>query len=137
MKKSLFLVALLSSIHNVAAVLCQLKLQLDEKPEDTAFEVRGPLPSVNLISKVDYGTYEKQYSVKVLKEFDLEEGKSYYFLLTDYGKDGIEGGGFQLRAEFPTGPIILEEGDGEIGAGKAFTFVVPVAPSEEINESET
>ncbi len=97
--------------------------------------MRGPLPSVKLIAQAGYDTYDfETFSGKTATEaLDLQEGNSYYLLITDYSQDGTTGGSFKLTASLPTGDITLEQGTGEtIGAGRAFNFVVPVVSDAKI-----
>jgi hypothetical protein len=122
-------VALLAISNAVEALPCRLELFFDDKPHDVAWELRGPLPGIKLLAHAGYDAYDPETfgGKSVTESFDLEEGKAYYFLITDYSQDGIEGGSFKLLATIPSGDIILEEGKGEhIGSGRAFNFVVPV-----------
>jgi hypothetical protein len=123
-------VALIAVSSFAEALPCRLELFFDDKPHDVAWELRGPLPGIKLLAHAGYDAYDAEiFSGKsVTESFDLEEGKAYYFLITDYSQDGIEGGSFKLLATVPSGDIILEEGKGEnIGSGRAVNFVVPVA----------
>lgn len=128
------LALLLSAVASQTAantVSCRVEIDFDDKPDDVAWELRGPLPGIQLIAQKQYDDYDPETHAhqSTIEKFDCEEGKSYYFLITDYDHDGIAGGAYKVFAELPTGDILLEEGKGEsIGSGKAFNFVVPVVP---------
>jgi hypothetical protein len=117
---------------------CQLQLQLDQRPADTAWEIRGPFPAVDLVASRDYDYYQilgalEQEIVK------LVEGGTYHVILTDYKSDGIDNGGFLLTQQIDNDDYsninvdtntvatqqILAQGDGHFGAGQIYTFEVP------------
>ncbi len=126
---ALLVIAFTSTI--VGALPCRLDLAFDAKPHEVAWELRGPLPGVKLLAQAGYDTYNVEtFAGKTVSEaFDLQEGNSYYLLITDYSQDGMTGGSFKLSASLPRGDIILKQGPGEtIGAGRAFNFVVPAVP---------
>lgn len=123
-----FIVALLLCLVTFSdAIMCRVELNFDDKPEDTSWELRGP--GIKLVAKVDYDDYlPEKYAFKSATEsFELQEGQSYYFLLTDYEQNG--GTSFKLFAELPSGDVLLESAMAEeVAAGKAVNFVVPFIP---------
>jgi hypothetical protein len=109
---------------------CQLQLQLDQHPSDTAWEIRGPFPSVDLVASRDYDYYQTPNAL-AQESVELVEGGTYHLILTDYGNDGIVGGHFLLTQPQETSTAatasqhILVQGDGRFGAGQVYTFDVP------------
>jgi hypothetical protein len=116
---------------------CQLQLQLDQHPADTAWEIRGPFPAVDLVASRDYDYYQTPDAL-AQESVELVDGGTYHLILTDYANDGIVGGHFLLtRQETNTVATqqvltntvatqqVLVQGDGRFGAGKVYTFEVP------------
>jgi hypothetical protein len=106
---------------------CQLQLQLDQHPADTAWEIRGPFPAVDLVASRDYDYYQTPDAL-AQESVELAEGGTYHLILTDYANDGIDGGHFLLtQQESKTAATqhILAQGDGRFGAGQVYTFQVP------------
>jgi hypothetical protein len=120
---------------------CQLQLQLDQRPAHTAWEIRGPFPSVDLVASRDYDYYQIPDALE--QEYvDLVEGGTYHLILTDYANDGIDDGHFLLthqqvanndysNVDTSTAATqhILAQGDGQFGAGQVYTFEVPIRTS--------
>lgn len=132
MKKSIILhVALSLLIPSVYAVNCQLEIQLDSKPEDTAWELRGPLPGFHIIDGVTYNYYKNNITI-VTEAFDLAEGR-YYFLISDFEGNGIQGGFFRIIANLRSGPLTLKDGNGNFANGLIHEVVVPPS-SQQLSE---
>eukprot|EP00542_Grammatophora_oceanica_P016192 CAMPEP_0194046600 /NCGR_PEP_ID=MMETSP0009_2-20130614/21842_1 /TAXON_ID=210454 /ORGANISM="Grammatophora oceanica, Strain CCMP 410" /LENGTH=150 /DNA_ID=CAMNT_0038691965 /DNA_START=86 /DNA_END=538 /DNA_ORIENTATION=+ len=130
---TILIAALASSTYGT---LCRLELQLDDKPDDTTWEVRGPIPAMDIVDGVAFGGYDIPHQ-HVIERFDLEEGQSYYFMISDYEGNGIEPteeGATPIKLvaelEHPIGDVILakEENGSSIEAAKAFMFTVPMQP---------
>jgi hypothetical protein len=116
---------------------CQLQLQLDQYPADTAWEIRGPFPSVDLVASRDYDYYQTPHALDQ-ESVQLQQGGTYHLIFTDYANDGIHDGHFSLIQNGDTTPVvqqqqqkqhILTQGDGNFGAGQVYTFEVPTAAS--------
>jgi hypothetical protein len=106
---------------------CQLQLQLDQHPADTAWEIRGPFPAVDLVASRDYDYYQTP-DVLAQESVELVEGGTYHLILTDYANDGIDGGHFLLTQQETNTAAkqqVLAQGDGRFGAGQVYTFEVP------------
>ena len=113
----------LSLLTSINAVSVRLELQLDSAPQETSWEVRGPLPRPTLIGGVTFDYYSDPSS-QVIEVFDLEEGQ-YLFLLNDFENNGINNGSFKIIAELIEGPKVLAEGSGAFGSGQISEFTVP------------
>jgi hypothetical protein len=120
---------------------CQLQLQLDQHPTDTAWEVRGPFPAVDLVASRDYDYYQTPDALEH-ESIELVEGGTYHLILTDYANDGIDDGHFLLTQSIvanddnsnvdtntAAAQQILAQGDGRFGAGQIYTFEVPIRTS--------
>jgi hypothetical protein len=126
----LAMVALLMATATAESSQVQFELQLDDYPADTAWELRGPFPSIDVIAQRDYDYYETLQEL-VKESFQLERGGTYHLILTDYANNGIEKGRFQLSlsASAAADQIVLLQGDGNFGSGQVFTFDVPATSS--------
>ena len=96
----------------------KFELNLDDRPSETGFELRGPMPSTAL---VDHAQYNDLTGGTVERSYELTEGKYYYLMLLDSAKNGIDGGNFQIS----TDGKVLKEGDGNFHHGKVWNFLVP------------
>lgn len=104
----------------------RLQLQLDHKPHETAWEIRGPLPRINLVASAPYADYVGYADELIEEEVVLEQGETYYFLLTDFSEDGIHNGSFRILAGDDGDDTVVMEGRGDmIGSGKAYTIDIP------------
>lgn len=106
---------------------CRLQLQLDQRPADTAWEIRGPFPAVDLVASRDFDYYQTPNALEQ-ESVELIEGGTYYFLLTDYANDGIDDGFFFLTqqvANEDSAATTIAHGDGSFGAGQIYSFEVP------------
>jgi hypothetical protein len=109
-------------------VECTLILLLDDKPSETAWEVRGPLPGVSIAGSAAYDFYEGMERKQMEDTLLLHMGQTYYFLLSDFGQDGIEDGYLKISTDFGSGDITLVEDSTDFGAAKVYMFTVPVPP---------
>lgn len=116
---------------------CQLQLQLDHHATDTAWEIRGPFPAVDLVASRDYDYYQTP-DILATELVELQQGGTYHLILTDYANDGIDGGHFLLTQQADQDTTntaaataatqsqqVLVQGDGRFGAGQVYTFEVP------------
>ena len=109
-----------------SAVDVKFELKLDSKPQESAFELRGPLPSVDIVDEAAYFSLSGE---SIERRYNLTEGKFYYLMLLDSGKDGIKDGSFKLSANYEQqSEVTLKEGDCKFGHGKVWNFLVPAAP---------
>ena len=109
-----------------SAVDVKFELKLDSKPQESAFELRGPLPSVDIVDEAAYFSLSGE---SIERRYNLKEGKFYYLMLLDSGKDGIKDGSFKLSANYEQqSEVTLKEGDCKFGHGKVWNFLVPAAP---------
>lgn len=115
-----------ASGHPIApTVACSLQIQLDDQPSDTAWEIRGPFPSVDLVSHRDYDHYESKKAL-AKEALQLQAGGTYHLVLTDYANNGIQDGHFAVTtSNNEHTDTTLVEGDGDFGAGQVYTFTVP------------
>jgi hypothetical protein len=120
----------------VNGVTVRLELQLDDAPQETSWEIRGPLPRPTLLDGVTYDYYAQRPNSLVEEVIDLEEG-DYYFLLNDLHDDGIEHGSFQIIAELTTGPTVLATGSGDFSSGQIQEFTIPKDQPIEVQISGT
>ena len=85
------------------ALSCRLELELDGHPEDTAWELRGPLPSMEVLASRGYDEYDQANHAHqtVVETLDgiLKAGEKYYFIVKDYNFDGIENGRLSVFSE--------------------------------------
>jgi hypothetical protein len=109
-------------------VECVLTLLLDDKPSETAWELRGPLPGVSVVANAGYNFYEGMEKNQMEDSFFLLMGETYYFLLSDAGNDGIEDGYLHLSTNFGSGEITLVEDRTDFGGAKMYMFTVPFPP---------
>jgi hypothetical protein len=118
------LIAGLLFVSQAVAVPVKLEMQLDDYPEHTSWEIRGPFPKPTLVDGVTYNYYQEPNSD--IEEFlELDEGV-YWLMLNDFTDDGIQDGHFRLIAGLASGPVILVEGTGDFGSGKIIEFEIPV-----------
>jgi hypothetical protein len=133
--QTLFLILaalLLQSSTQAERVACRLELQLDQNPRDTAWEIRGPVPTTDILYERSFDSYQE--AGKLQEELiPLEVGQTYYFILSDYSDDGIKDGHFKIYAAHVQGDVLLAEGDGKFGSGMVARFEVtkPSQPEEE------
>jgi hypothetical protein len=76
--------------------------------------------------------YYKHNNTIVIEEFDLAEGR-YYFLISDFEGNGIQGGFFRMVANLRSGPMILKDGHGNFANGQIHEVVVPPS-SQQLSE---
>jgi hypothetical protein len=119
---------------------CQLQVQLDQHPADTAWEIRGPFPAADLVASRDYDYYQTPNALET-ESVELVEGGIYHLIFTDYASDGIDDGHFILTQQVVKDDSsnvdtntaatqnVLAEDDGRFGAGQIYTFEVPIRPS--------
>lgn len=105
------------------AILFKLQIQLDHNPEETAWQLRGPVPKPDIIDGVTYGYYKEAQST-IEESFDIEAGK-YWIWITDRNDDGISESSWQLIAHLAGRDVVLHRGDGQFGAGKLQEILVP------------
>ena len=117
---------------SASAVGVKFDLKLDSRPQETAFEVRGPLPSTVVVDEASYLSLDGE---SIERQYNLEEGRFYYLMLLDSGRDGITDGSFKLTASYKTADVTLKEGTGDFGHGKTWNFMVPVTPAVESKKS--
>ena len=125
-------VVLSSVISPSAAVNVKFELKLDNRPQESAFELRGPLPSTDI---VDEAAYFSLHGESIERQYNLEAGKYYYLMLLDSGKDGITDGAFKLTASYPKSEVTLKEGSCDFGHGKVWNFMIPVTPAVDSNKN--
>ena len=114
--------------HHSDSVECVLTLLLDDKPSETSWELRGPLPGVSAVANAEYNFYEGMERKQMEDSFFLLMGGTYYFLLDDAGNDGIEDGYLNISTDFGSGEITLVEDRTDFGGAKMYMFTVPVPP---------
>lgn len=120
---NLFICFSLLFVVSVQSVTVRLELHLDSTPQETAWEVRGPLPRPALIDGVTYDYYQQELAI-VEEVVELSEG-FYWFILKDYADNGIENGSYKITAALTSGPKVLAEGNGNFGSSAIAEFEIP------------
>lgn len=105
-----------------------VEIQLDDKPQETSWEVRGPLPGVGLIGNVEYNYYADMKGHTAEETLYLQVGHTYYFLINDSSQDGIQDGFLKIFVDYGRGSITLVEDSTDFGSAKVYMFTVPAPP---------
>ena len=107
---------------------------LDSNPQDTAYEIRGPLPEVHVIAHASFGTLTEANTTHDETHF-LLPGNMYYFLLMDRSNNGIEDGFLRITGYHEDEkPIALLESHTDFKHGRSWTFSVPDIPLVDRND---
>ena len=127
-------VALLFAVQplQAARVPCQLELKLDDTPEEVAWEIRGPHPSMEMIAEVYYQHYGRDKVNAVVNEhFVLEDNHEYVLVMVDGGGDGLKAPeekkgetSVMVACRFGAYERVLLAHKGDYGEGKVFRFSV-------------
>lgn len=120
---NLFICFFLLLLVSAQSVTVRLELHLDSTPQETSWEVRGPLPRPDLIDGVTYDYYQQENAI-VEEAVELSEGL-YWFLLKDYADNGIENGSYKITAALTSGPNVLAEGNGNFSGSTIAEFEIP------------
>mmetsp|Transcript_10638 Transcript_10638/g.14094 ORF Transcript_10638/g.14094 Transcript_10638/m.14094 type:complete len:152 (-) Transcript_10638:222-677(-) len=129
------LVALMLSAPTTLAIPCQIELDLDHNPEEVAWEIRGPVPTVEIVGETNYRDYTTPH-ILVQEYFYLQPEEDYYLIILDEGEDGIREGSFSLSCRFGGYERILLAGNADYGAGEIYKFSVrpPKRKTEDCDE---
>lgn len=116
-----------ASIHDYD-VNVRLELWLDDNPQDTSLELRGPLPLLDLVAHTRAGDFQQPNSV-IDESHSLASGGLYYLFVSDAGRNGIDDGFLRISAYFNDDkPISLIESSTNFEYGRVWTFIVPALP---------
>lgn len=106
----------------------RIELLLDSNPQDTAYELRGPLPELHVIAHTIFGDLTVANTILDETHF-LIPGNMYYFLVTDKANDGIDDGFLRISGYHEDEkPIALLESHTDFKHGRSWTFSVPDMP---------
>jgi hypothetical protein len=106
----------------------RMEIFLDENPHEFAYEIRGPLPNLDVVAYSAFGEYDQPHSEVDVTHY-LNPGETFYLMVSDAGNNGIDEGFLRVSAYFdPDNAITLIEGRTDFGFGKVWTFTVPHIP---------
>jgi hypothetical protein len=120
-------------------VSCRLALELDDWADDTAWEIRGPFPYIDVVMERDYDHYRKSDLV-AFENFTLRVNETYSFILLDRAGNGIQGEDkkfaiYNVNNEVPI--LLKREKTDNIGEGRLFKFTVRETNATMIASPET
>ena len=113
-----------------------VEIELDDKPQETSWEVRGPLPGVGLIGNVEYNYYTDMQGRIAEETLYLQVGHTYYFLINDSAQDGIQDGFLKIFVDYGRGSITLVEDSTDFGSAKVYMFTVPAPPIDDTEHGD-